>query len=231
MRTCKKRATCHPNSPLLARGLCSSCYSKWLRKQRVPSKCHPNKPEFVLGSGICQSCYLREFRKDKDQATCHPDRPEHIIGSGLCQVCYNKRRISNLPPSKCHPDRPEILKGSGLCQPCYDKQRIANKPRATCHPDRPAHVLETGLCASCSNKKRKYGSIIGVDGKNCDICGDPLRGGIGKSAIDHDHSTGELRGLLCGSCNKLLGFARDRTDILGSAINYLKKHTRVRLVG
>lgn len=231
MRTCKKRAKCHPDRPLVARGLCSPCYSNWRRKQNTPSKCHPDKPEYVAGSGVCQACYLREFKKDKDQARCHPDRPEHIIGSGVCQVCYNKQRISNLPPSKCHPDKPEILKGSGLCQSCYDRNRKLTLPRATCHPDRPVHILESGLCACCANKKRLYGSVVSVVGKGCDICGDPLKEGIGKSAMDHDHSTGELRGTLCGSCNKLLGFARDRIDVLGSAIEYLKKHTRVRLVG
>lgn len=39
--------------------------------------------------------------------------------------------------------------------------------------------------------------------------------------IDHDHSTGEVRGLLCPTCNALLGHAKDNVAILKGAIAYL----------
>ena len=39
--------------------------------------------------------------------------------------------------------------------------------------------------------------------------------------IDHDHVTGKVRGLLCHSCNLILGHAKDKVDILNSAIDYL----------
>lgn len=40
-------------------------------------------------------------------------------------------------------------------------------------------------------------------------------------AIDHNHDTGEFRGILCLTCNTLLGMAKDNKDILLSAIDYL----------
>lgn len=40
--------------------------------------------------------------------------------------------------------------------------------------------------------------------------------------IDHCHSTGRIRGLLCKDCNLMLGFAKDKSDILLRAIEYLK---------
>lgn len=39
--------------------------------------------------------------------------------------------------------------------------------------------------------------------------------------IDHCHSTGVVRGLLCQTCNLMLGFAKDNTNILREAIKYL----------
>lgn len=45
-----------------------------------------------------------------------------------------------------------------------------------------------------------------------------------KLHVDHDHSSGKVRGLLCGHCNSLLGMAKDNTSILASAIAYLEAY-------
>ncbi|KOX53929.1 hypothetical protein ADL19_14950 [Streptomyces purpurogeneiscleroticus] len=58
------------------------------------------------------------------------------------------------------------------------------------------------------------------DGK-CKICHGGPKGLHSTLVVDHDHETGAVRGLLCGSCNALLGMAGDDIEILDRARRYL----------
>lgn len=42
--------------------------------------------------------------------------------------------------------------------------------------------------------------------------------------LDHNHITGEVRGILCQDCNALLGYAKDNIDILKKSIIYLERN-------
>lgn len=83
-------------------------------------------------------------------------------------------------------------------------------------------------------RQLKYGLVEGEYEKMfsdqngvCVICGKPetrkLYGAITALAVDHDHETGEVRGLLCGKCNLGLG---QIGDVLEEAQNYLKAFRR-----
>jgi hypothetical protein len=41
------------------------------------------------------------------------------------------------------------------------------------------------------------------------------------SAIDHNHETGEFRGVLCKQCNRALGMFKDNPQVLQNAVEYL----------
>ena len=43
-----------------------------------------------------------------------------------------------------------------------------------------------------------------------------------KCKVDHNHSTGEVRGLLCARCNTAMGLFGDSLSLMENAINYLK---------
>jgi hypothetical protein len=75
--------------------------------------------------------------------------------------------------------------------------------------------------------KRNYGigldfyeQLLGKQDGKCAICGEPENGRA--LAVDHDHGTGNIRGLLCTNCNNGLGRFRDDVSRLRNAIEYLK---------
>lgn len=68
---------------------------------------------------------------------------------------------------------------------------------------------QNGLCAICGKEETRrdfrYNNLIDL-------------------AVDHDHKTGKVRGLLCSNCNKAIGVFQDNTELLQSAINYLNRN-------
>ncbi len=67
-----------------------------------------------------------------------------------------------------------------------------------------------------------------AQGGVCAICEQPetaQRSGRAKwLAVDHDHGTGAVRGLLCSNCNPMLGYAKDDPALLRAAASYLESH-------
>ncbi len=64
-----------------------------------------------------------------------------------------------------------------------------------------------------------YAAIEMYQGGVCAACGQPSE--RIRLAVDHDHATGRIRGLLCWVCNRALGFIRDRRDVAEGLALYL----------
>lgn len=73
-----------------------------------------------------------------------------------------------------------------------------------------------------------YQNLIDKQSNKCAICHQPEKipkiagGPIRNLAIDHDHSTGKVRGLLCYRCNVSLGLLGENLTILTNMISYIK---------
>jgi len=64
-----------------------------------------------------------------------------------------------------------------------------------------------------------YDYMLEEQGHECAICGtEPFKE---RFKVDHCHTTGRVRGLLCNHCNLMLGHAQDNKEVLNKAIRYL----------
>lgn len=85
------------------------------------------------------------------------------------------------------------------------------------------------------NLKSKYGITVEMydemyeaQGGVCKICSRPEtlvhhnNGKIARLSVDHNHETGQVRGLLCRKCNTGLGLFGDSIDVVGVALRYLE---------
>lgn len=112
-------------------------------------------------------------------------------------------------------------------------------------PDDPRHGTYSGYsywgcrCAPCKQAsqdywlKRKYAlddaALAEIHAiSNCEICGQSVtakalihRKQMGNKTVDHCHTTGQVRGVLCENCNKGLGLFKDSPERLLSAARYL----------
>ena len=68
-------------------------------------------------------------------------------------------------------------------------------------------------------RSKYYDTLFKKQGGVCYICGNPP--GKKKLAVDHNHVTGKIRGLLCNNCNRGLGLFKDNGKLLARALIYL----------
>lgn len=74
-----------------------------------------------------------------------------------------------------------------------------------------------------SLSKEDWHDLLSHQQGGCAICGE-LDQRSRVLNVDHCHNTGKIRGLLCNSCNRGLGYLKDDAEILLKASNYIRKH-------
>ena len=116
---------------------------------------------------------------------------------------------------------------------------MTRRPCKSCGKNRAARFFKTPtgtVCVDCQRAKRsastharrieqtygltaeQYETLLAAQDGVCAICGGSRRYRLN---VDHDHSTGRVRGLLCRRCNKLLRDVRDDKTVLYAAADYL----------
>lgn len=69
----------------------------------------------------------------------------------------------------------------------------------------------------------EYNSMLDQQHGVCYVCHKPPTGER-RLAIDHCHTTGSVRKLLCSNCNTVLGLVKEDVNIMNKLINYIKEH-------
>lgn len=182
-------------------------------KPRIPD-CHPDRKH--KANGLCGACYVAARRaegkniyvsppREVRMADCHPDRKHRA--KGLCGSCYQVAWM------KAHPEadtgntwlrnRPENLKAKNR------KYHLWHKHRTRVEQYVEAWHEQQGKCAN-----PRCGAYYPLEM-------DDHRKGL---HVDHDHQTGQFRGLLCPGCNVAVGMIADNPERLIGLVEYLKLH-------
>ena len=133
-----------------------------------------------------------------------------------CNVCETARPLSDFGVRKTGRIGDLIMP----CKPCKVKVH-RQKRRAN-----PKHFYEIERKSKFKTQYgitlERYDEMLVSQNGGCAICKEKTPGGRTKNfAVDHCHTTGKVRGLLCTKCNRGLGLFNDRSDLLKLATTYL----------
>ena len=170
---------------------------------------------------------MRRVNPDRATQCPHTDRPRYGNKAlSVCKLCFYKHP-SRARADRCgHPDRPQFA--IGMCRNCYSTHRRRNPySRAWNCPHTQRGNYAKGFCQQCDHLRRKFG-LVGaqlfavVNAARCEIC-DALFSSPDDKHVDHDHRSGDVRGVLCGGCNRGLGCFRDDAHRLRVAALYIER--------
>lgn len=94
---------------------------------------------------------------------------------------------------------------------------------------RRATIRDRRLLLLYGITEREYRQVLGYQGDVCAGCGERRK--QNRLSVDHRHSDGLLRGLICWSCNKALACARDNPATLLRLYGYLNDPPATRALG
>lgn len=139
------------------------------------------------------------------------------------------------PLDAFHNSKKGFLYKQGACKPCQKANLVQRHKQ---HPERYKQLqrewrnnnkeknrrigLRARLKACYGITPEEYEERLKLQEGKCCICNTDTPGGQGGFHIDHCHTEGYVRGLLCSTCNVGLGHFRDSPELLIKAANYLK---------
>lgn len=156
----------------------------------------------------CVSARDREYRLKKPTILAAPPGATQI-----CKVC----RVAK--PATVDYYRSSAFCRFGIrktCKDCDFKESVKGRT----HSFSSEELKERHLKYAYGMTVEEYERMNTAQGGRCAICKSLPE----KLHVDHCHSSGEIRSLLCGPCNRALGIVRESTEVLQAMIAYLELH-------
>jgi hypothetical protein len=136
-----------------------------------------------------------------------------------CKTCNTKKPLSEFGIQRGRPRH--------ICKECKKAESKTwyenNKDRKKQLSKEYRHIKkDKDLQSTYGIDLATYNQMLVTQGRRCKICQTP-QGDLKRAmCVDHDHSTGKVRGLLCDTCNRSLGLLKDNVNILTRAVDYLQ---------
>lgn len=150
----------------------------------------------------------------------------------ICSTCKIEQDLSSFNKDMSRKD-----KLHSICKSCHSKRNKARRLDPTFrekylaqgklfrlnYPDKyKASVRNSVLFAKYGIRQSDYEAMLAKQNGACAICCSTESRGYGRFHVDHCHTTGKIRGLLCQGCNTSLGKFKDNIQHLRAAILYLE---------
>lgn len=159
------------------------------------------KPNLIRGeAGKFAKVEIDPASSTKTCSTCKVEKPIDLFGN----------------------ERTSLLGKKSRCKKC---ESVASMAYARRHPERTKARIRRATLKRYGLTPQEYDDLFASQGFACAMCGATKSGG--KSPVfpvDHCHTSGEVRAILCNMCNLLLGHANDDVGVLKNAIEYLERH-------
>lgn len=110
------------------------------------------------------------------------------------------------------------LNAHGLCGSCYVRKWRNENPGA-----RYRHTRKARLRDLYGMTEQDYDEMLAGQKGKCAICGTKKCSSGYRFAVDHDHKTGVVRGLLCRRCNQAIGQLNEIPELFEKAAGYLRR--------
>lgn len=138
----------------------------------------------------------------------------------LCGICKETLPIESF--HKCSREKSGYQQWCKTCRKSHNHEERKQYFRDFYHAN-PEKYLNHTYKKNYGITLEEYNEMLAQQKGVCAICSNTCNS-FRRLAVDHDHATGKIRGLLCGNCNKGLGVYHDNIQLLQNAIKYLENH-------
>lgn len=170
-------------------------------------------------------CSTHKYRSENGLDLTTPIR-QYETGERRCKMLgCNQLRASD--GTYCPMHRARLVKTGSPGEPSRHRM-----PPGEAIWDKPNYKRRHRLMKMYGLTPEAYAELFDAQGRGCAICkamtpGGKHEGKPNRSSwhwpVDHDHVTGQVRGLLCEDCNRAIGLLKDDPEIIAAAARYVSR--------